>query len=65
MTTPLSYSMKGAVDATGLSKSYLDRAIRSGKLKAKRSGGTENDPAGNYVILAADLEAFLAGLVDA
>ena len=65
MTTPLSYSMKGAVDATGLSKSYLDRAIRSGKLKAKRSGGTESDPAGNYVILAADLEAFLAGLVDA
>lgn len=66
MTTPLAYSMKGAVEASGLSRSYLDRAIKAGQLKAKRSSTDgRGEPTGNYVIRAADLQAFIDGLVDA
>lgn len=66
MSTPLSYSMAGAVAATGLSKSHLDRAIRAGQLKAKKSGrDADGEPVGSFVILARDLEAYLNGLVDA
>jgi hypothetical protein len=62
----LSYSIATAVAATGLSKSHLERAIRAGQLRAKKSSLTEDgEPTGKYVILAADLEAYLTGLVDA
>lgn len=63
---PLSYSMNGAIAATGFSRSYLERAIRSGKLRAKKSTQTEDgEPTGSWVILHSDLEDYLNGLVDA
>lgn len=63
MTTALAYSMRTAVEATGLSKSHLDRAIHAGQLKAKRTSQDEDgNPTGNWVILARDLEAYLDGL---
>jgi excisionase family DNA binding protein len=62
----LSYTVATAAEATGLSKSHLHREIKAGRLHAKRSGKTDDgEPAGNYLILAADLEAYLAELVDA
>lgn len=62
----LAYSIAGAVVATGLSKSHLEREIRAGRLKAKKSGRDEDgEPTGKYVILAGDLEAYLSELVDA
>lgn len=64
--TALSYSIAGAIGATGLSKSHLERAIKSGELKAKKSSkDKEGEPVGKYVILARDLQAYLEGLVDA
>lgn len=68
--TALSYSIAGAIGATGLSKSHLERAIKSGELKAKKSsrvksGDNAGEPVGKYVILARDLQAYLEGLVDA
>lgn len=65
-TPPLSYSIAGAAAATGLSPSYLDRAIKAGALRAKKSGRDEDgQPTGKHVILARDLETYLDGLVDA
>jgi excisionase family DNA binding protein len=62
----LSYSVATAAEATGLSRSHLHREIKAGRLRARRSGQTEDgEPAGKYVILAPDLEAYLAELVDA
>lgn len=62
----LAYSIATATTATGLSKSHLERAIKAGQLRAKKSGVTEDgEPCGKYVILAADLEAYLSELVDA
>lgn len=63
MTTPISYSLATAVAATGLSKSHLDRAIRAGHLRAHKSSvDADGEPCGKWVILAADLEAYLEGL---
>lgn len=66
MSAPISYSMPGAVAASGLSRATLMRAIGSGKLRAKKSSEDEDgNPVGSYVILHADLERFLLSLVDA
>ena len=66
MSARLSYSVATAAADTGLSKSHLHREIKAGRLRAKRSGMTDDgEPAGNYIILAADLEAYLSELVDA
>lgn len=66
MTAPISYSMAGAVAATGLSRSTLERAIRTGQLKAKRTSKDDDDkPTGTWVLTAAALQAFIDGLVDA
>lgn len=63
VTAPLSYSKAAAAEATGVSAQTLDRAIRSGRLRAKRTGLDKNgDPAGKVLILAADLVAWLDGL---
>lgn len=63
MTTALAYSTATASAATGLSKSHLDRAIRTGELKARKSSRTKDgEPQGSWVILADDLIAYLAGL---
>lgn len=65
-TTALAYTIATASAATGLSRKSIDRAIKSGALKAKRSSVTEDgEPAGSYVILADSLQAWLDGLVDA
>lgn len=64
--TPLAYSLAGAVEASGLSKSTLERAIRAGRLRAKKSDvDADGNPAGVWVIPAASLQAFIDGLVDA
>ena len=66
MTATLSYSIAGAVEATGLSKAHFERVIKSGELKARKSSrDKDGEPVGKYVILARDLEAYLEGLVDA
>ncbi|MCD4535682.1 hypothetical protein LRP67_16435 [Nocardioides sp. cx-169] len=66
MTTPLAYSMSGAVAASGMSRSSLERAIGAGRLKAKKSSEDEDgNPTGNWVILASALEDFLNSLADA
>lgn len=66
MTTPLAYSMAGAVAATGLSKSTLERAIKSGRLKAKKSDVDDDGyPTGVWVIPAKALQEYIDGLVDA
>lgn len=64
--TPISYDLKGAAQVTGLSQSHLKRVIGEGLLKAKRSSGKgDGTLAGKYVIRAADLQAYVDGLVDA
>lgn len=66
MSAPLAYSLPGAVEATGLSRSTLMRAIGSGKLRAKKSGeDADGNPTGAFVITAEALKQYLAGLVDA
>ena len=66
MTAPISYSMAGAVAATGLSRSTLERAIRTGVLRAKKSDkDKDGNPVGSWVIPADALHAFIDGLVDA
>lgn len=63
MTIALAYSIRTAVDATSLSKTHLTDAINRGELKARRtSTNADGDPQGKWVILAADLEAYLAAL---
>lgn len=65
-TTALSYSIATATAATGLSKSHLDRAIRAGDLKARKSSrNKDGEPTGNWVILAHDLQGYLDSLPEA
>lgn len=66
MTDTLSYTLRTAAIATGLSKTHLTAAINSGQLRAKRSGVDEDgNPTGLYVIPADALQAYIDGLVDA
>lgn len=66
MTIKLAYSIPEAVAATGLSRTYLTDAIRSGRLKARKSSEDEAGNAqGKLVIRAADLEAFIDSLPEA
>lgn len=62
--TKLAYSIKEAVEATGLSATALDAAIRKGKLRCRRTVKDDETGAvaGKRLILAADLEAFLSAL---
>lgn len=65
-TTPLAYNMAGAVAASGMSRSALERAIRDGRLRAKKSSvDDDGNPVGNWIITAPALQAFIDGLVDA
>lgn len=65
-TAVLSYSLPTAVAATGLSRSQLDRAIRKGELKARKSSvNDDGEPTGKFVILAADLQEYLDNLPEA
>jgi hypothetical protein len=64
----LSYDLKTAAAATDLSRSTLDRAIRAGLLKARRSDSNDRETGkgrGKVVILAADLQAYLDALTEA
>ena len=64
--TALAYSIDGACEATGFSKPHLERAIKSGALKAKKSSkNADGEPVGKFVILADALQAYLEGLPDA
>lgn len=69
MTTtysPVSYSMAGAVAASGLSKSTLERAIKAGTLRAKKSSADEDgNPTGVWLITHAALAAYVDSLADA
>lgn len=62
--TKLSYSIKEAVEATGLSATHLDTAIRKGKLRCRRTIEDEatGAVAGKRLILLADLQAYLDAL---
>lgn len=51
----LAFSIKGGVAFSGLPESTLRRAIRNGRLKARRSGR-------RLVILATDFQDFLSAL---
>jgi len=63
---PVSYTIKTAAAATGLSTKTIERAIKSRALRAKRSSETEDgEPTGSYVILASALTTWLDGLPDA
>lgn len=65
MTAPLAYTTKHAAELAGMSERSLIRAIHAGELRAKRrSTNADGAPAGRRLILAADLQAFLDGLVD-
>lgn len=63
--TVLAYGLKDAAAVTGFSKTHLMQAIHKGELPAKRSGrDDEGNPAGKWVVMAADLEAYLESLPD-
>lgn len=65
-TTVIAYNMAGACAATGQSRATLDRAIRDGKLHAKKSAKDANGaPAGVWIIPADSLRAYIDGLADA
>lgn len=64
--TPLAYSIAKAVEVSGLSRASLDRAIRSGQLKARRSTRNEDgEGQGKYLVKHADLEAYIDSLPEA
>lgn len=66
MTAPLAYSKTGAAAAAGVSPDTIARAIKSGRLLAKRtSESADGEPAGRVVILATELAKWLDSLVDA
>lgn len=66
MRIKLAFNTEEAAEATGLSADTIKRAIRSGALRAKRSGRTEGgDPAGRYLVTEADLRSWLDSLEDA
>lgn len=65
--TKLAYDVEEAAEATGLSRSFLNAAIRDGRLPAKTTKKREKDKArgGKQVITATALQAFIDGLEDA
>jgi excisionase family DNA binding protein len=58
----LAFSVREAAQATGLSASTIDRAIRAGKLRIRRTTEKDGEVSGSRLILAADLDAYLAAL---
>lgn len=67
MSAPIAYDSRAAAAAVGVSESHIGRAIRSGKLPAKRSGekNKEGQQTGKYLIAHADLIAWFNSLEDA
>lgn len=65
-TAPLAYSVRDAADALGVSITHVDRLVRAGHIRAKyTSADVDGNPAGKRLILASELERYLAGLEDA
>lgn len=63
MNFRLAYTRAEAAEACGVSEASIKRAIACGRLRAKRTAvNDEGDPTGKYLILAADLTAWLEGL---
>lgn len=64
--TPITYDIKSASAATGLSRSYLTRVLNSGELPGKRSSVNDKtgEPEGKWLIKPADLEAYIDSLPD-
>jgi len=57
---------KAAAKACGVSPDYITKAIKAGKLRAKRSGKNEDgDPVGKYLVSRVALEEWFSGLEDA
>lgn len=66
MTGPIAYSIRGAAEALGVSESHIDRLVRAGKIRAKFTAeDADGNPAGKRIILAAELQRYAEGLVDA
>lgn len=65
-STALAYSKAEAARTAGVSEQTIARAIKAGKLRAKRSSLTEDgEPAGKVLILASALTTWLESLEDA
>lgn len=66
MTEPITYTTVTAAAATGLSKDLIERAIRAGELKAKRTGKTndEGKQTGRYLITRGALDDWIDSLED-
>lgn len=64
--TTVAYTIATAAEATGLSRKTIERAVKAGKLRAKRSSLTpDGEPTGSYVIPAPALAAWIDSLADA
>ena len=62
----LSYSLAHAAEVTDLSRASLERAIRTGHLKARKSTRNESgEGQGKYLIRHRDLEAYVDSLPEA
>ena len=66
MSERMFYTTAQAAEATGLSVSTIEGYLRSGALKAKRSGrDADGNPAGRYVIAREALIEWYEALEDA
>ena len=62
---PIAYNVDDAARVSGMSRTLIIRAIKAGDLKAKRTSRSETgEPAGKFIILRRELEAFLENLPD-
>ena len=59
MGEPISYSIKGAVAATGLSRATLYRYIQAGRIQPKKCGTATIIPAAQLRALVESLPDFL------
>lgn len=61
----LSYTLEQAAELTGLSRDSIYKAVKSGRLPAKRTSARDDGrPSGKIIILRKNLEAFLESLPD-
>lgn len=66
MNEPISVDIKRAAELTGVGVDTITTAIKSGRLRAKRSGKDKNgDPAGKHLVSVAALRDWFEQLEDA